>query len=67
MSKMELLGASEAENFTKQKWKQYCGTPCICTTWLMTRNNEGMTVFALHLVRLVLFYFPKLQNFCDLT
>ena len=25
---MELLGASEAENLTKQKWKQYCGTPC---------------------------------------
>ena len=29
MSKMELLGASEAENLTKQKLKQYCGTPCI--------------------------------------
>ena len=33
MSKMELLGASEAKNFTKQKWKQYCGTPC---------NNENL-------------------------
>ena len=29
MSYMELLGASESENLTKQKWKQYCGTPCI--------------------------------------
>ena len=28
MSKMELLGALEAEKFTKQKCKQYCGTPC---------------------------------------
>ena len=28
MSKMKILGASEAENLTKQKWKQYCGTPC---------------------------------------
>ena len=26
---MELLGASEAEKLKKQKWKQYCGTPCI--------------------------------------
>ena len=24
-----LLGALEAEKLTKQKWKQYCGTPCI--------------------------------------
>ena len=28
MSKKELLGALEAEKFTKQKCKQYCGTPC---------------------------------------
>ena len=28
MSKMEFLGASEAEKLTKQKWEQYCGTPC---------------------------------------
>ena len=25
---MELLGALEAEKSTKEKWKQYCGTPC---------------------------------------
>ena len=25
---MELLGALEAEKLTKQKCKQYCGTPC---------------------------------------
>ena len=29
MSKMELLGALETEKLTKQKCKQYCGTPCI--------------------------------------
>ena len=28
---MDLLGALEAEKLTKQKWKQYCGTPCTCT------------------------------------
>ena len=26
---MEFLGALEAEKLTKQKWAQYCGTPCI--------------------------------------
>ena len=26
---MELLGALEAKKLTKQKWKQYCGTPCM--------------------------------------
>ena len=25
---MEFFGASEAEKLTKQKWEQYCGTPC---------------------------------------
>ena len=25
---MEYLGALEAEKLTKQKWEQYCGTPC---------------------------------------
>ena len=30
MSKMELLAALEAEKLRKEKWKQYCGTPCIC-------------------------------------
>ena len=25
---MELLGALEAKKLTKEKWKQYCGTPC---------------------------------------
>ena len=25
---MEFLGALEAEKLTKQKWEQYCGTPC---------------------------------------
>ena len=25
---MELLDALEAEKLIKQKWKQYCGTPC---------------------------------------
>ena len=25
---MKLLSALEAEKLTKQKWKQYCGTPC---------------------------------------
>ena len=29
MSKMELLDALEAKKLMKQKWKQYCGTPCI--------------------------------------
>ena len=29
MSKMEFLCALEAEKLTKQKLKQYCGTPCI--------------------------------------
>ena len=29
MAKMELLGALEAEISTKQKCKQYCGTPCM--------------------------------------
>ena len=28
MSKMEFLGALEADKLTKQKWEQYCGTPC---------------------------------------
>ena len=28
MSKMGLLSALEAEKLTKQKWEQYCGTPC---------------------------------------
>ena len=28
MSKMEFLGALEVENLRKQKWEQYCGTPC---------------------------------------
>ena len=28
MPKMEVLGALEAEKLTKQKFKQYCGTPC---------------------------------------
>ena len=28
MSKMEFLGALEAEKFNKQKWEQYCRTPC---------------------------------------
>ena len=33
MSKIELLGALEAKKSTKQKCKQYCGTPCmICET-----------------------------------
>ena len=35
MSKMELLDALEAEKLMKQKWKQYCGTPC--TTILCIR------------------------------
>ena len=34
---MEFLGALEAEKLTKQKWEQYCGTPCmynnIRTAW----------------------------------
>ena len=29
MSKMELLDALEAQKLMKQKWKQYCGTPCM--------------------------------------
>ena len=29
MCKVEFLGALEAEKLTKQKWEQYCGTPCI--------------------------------------
>ena len=29
MSKMKLLRALEAEKLTKEKCKQYCGTPCI--------------------------------------
>ena len=28
MCKVEFLGALEAEKLTKQKWEQYCGTPC---------------------------------------
>ena len=29
MSKMEFLDPKEAEKFKKQKWKQFCWTPCI--------------------------------------
>ena len=29
MSKMEFLDAFEAKKLIKQKWEQYCGTPCI--------------------------------------
>ena len=29
MSKMEFLDALEAKKLTKQKWEQYCGTPCM--------------------------------------
>ena len=25
---MVFLGALEADKLTKQKWEQYCGTPC---------------------------------------
>ena len=32
MSKMEVLGALEAEKLTKQKCKHYYGTPCIGKT-----------------------------------
>ena len=28
MCKVEFLGVLEAEKLTKQKWEQYCGTPC---------------------------------------
>ena len=34
MPNMELLGALEVEKLTKQKWEQYCGTPC--NTWHLT-------------------------------
>ena len=39
MSKMELLGVSEAKNLTKQKWKQYCGTPCILKVFLESLDH----------------------------
>ena len=36
---MELLDALEAEKLMKQKWKQYCGTPCI-----LSRNQVVKTL-----------------------
>ena len=33
MSKMEILGALEAEKLTKQKWEQYCGAPWTMQTF----------------------------------
>ena len=38
MSKMELLGALEAKKLTKQKWKQYCGTPCNIITEVVDKS-----------------------------
>ena len=32
MSKMAFLEPKEAEKFEKQKWIQYCGTPCTLQT-----------------------------------
>ena len=39
MSKMELLDALEAKKLMKQKWKQYCWTPCIITA--IPRQDNG--------------------------
>ena len=36
MSNMEFLDTQEAEKFKKQKWIQYCGTPC--------RSSAKMTI-----------------------
>ena len=36
---MEFLGALEAEKLTKEKWKQYCGTPCTMSHYIFRRGN----------------------------
>ena len=48
MSKTTLLGASKAENLTKQKWKQYCGTPCIWTR-CTNQNKDFLSLGDLNL------------------
>ena len=39
MSKMEFLGALEAEKLTTQKWEQYFGTPCKMILWQLVRTR----------------------------
>ena len=38
---MKLLGALEAEKLTKQKCKQYCGTPC---RWLLNTILTNLVI-----------------------
>ena len=38
---MELLGASEAENLTKQKWKQYFEHPVIYNSGIFKKMRMG--------------------------
>ena len=40
MSKMEFLGPFKAEKFKKQKWVQFCRTPCIMQMHILIIYNE---------------------------
>ena len=40
MSKMEFLGPFKAEKFEKQKWVQFCRTPCIMQIHILIIYNE---------------------------
>ena len=52
---MEFLGTLEAEKLTKEKWKQYCGTPCMFQNWLYYYHLEKLictcSLFTLHIVQ----------------
>ena len=56
---MEFLDPEEAYKFKKQKWKQYCGTPCtIPDGWvrveLGNRNKLGLSCAILKVTYAVL-------------
>ena len=42
---MELLGALQAKKLTKEKWKQYCGTPCATTFKIVVYYNYLSGIF----------------------
>ena len=63
MSKMELLGASEDKNLTKQKWKQYCGTPCTKLQCCKVAMFQSCNVATYQCCNVVMFQTCKLANY----
>ena len=55
MSIVGLLGALEAEKSTKQKWKQYCGTPCIYSFFKIIEYQEEIQTQKLNVVHIMIY------------